>query len=396
MTSKPKIAFVVQRYGADFAGGAESLTKRIAEGMTRDWDVTALSTCAKDYRTWENEYSEGAEQLNGVTVIRFRNTKTRDLAQFSKFRYDPANISAEEERWFFNEQGPYCPDLISFIRQHKDDFQAFIFVTYLYYQTIFGVPEVADKAYLISTAHDEPPFHLKRTLAPIFKSLKGLIYLSEAELKLIESFYPLEKRTRKIKAGFGVDVPSDARLQDLIIGRTRFDEKLRDDFFLYLGRASVTKLCDKMFSAFGEFKRRTGSRAKLLLGGSLDLEIPNTIPDIEYLGFLSEEEKSILLSKSLALVNPSATESLSIVIQESWAHKKPVIINAESEVMLEFCKSSAGGLYYHSPEVFSASFEIMAEHKELANEMGLSGHRFVTENCTWESYRKALVNGVDV
>lgn len=394
MTAKPKIAFVVQRYGIDFAGGAESLTRRIAEGMSDDWDITVLTTCAKDYRSWENEYPEGNEFLNKVQVIRFKNSKVRNLNEFSKFRYDPSNISEKDEFWFFSEQGPHCPDLINYIRQHKDDFQAFIFVTYLYYQTIFGVPEVPDKAYLISTAHDEPPFHLKRTLAPIFKSIKGLIYLSDAERHLVESFYPLKDTAVKIKAGYGVLVPSEGHCQELAVTKTRFDSKTKDGFFLYLGRASVTKLCDHMFLAFGDYKRRTGSKIKLLLGGSLDIAIPADIPDIEYIGFLSEDEKALLLSQSIALVNPSATESLSIVIQESWAHKKPVIINGDSEVMLEFCRACGGGIYYHTQDVFSASFEIMATESELARKMGSDGYAFVRYHCTWEAYRKALLDGV--
>lgn len=394
MTAKPKIAFVVQRYGPDFAGGAESLARRIAEGMKVDWDVTVLATCAKDYRSWLNEYPEGEDELGGVKIIRFKNEAFRDLPEFSKFRYDPAIISSADERWFFEEQGPHCPQLIAYLRKHKDDFDAFIFVTYLYYQTVFGVPEVGDKAYLISTAHDEPPFHLRRTIGAVFQKIKGLIYLSEAELSLIEHFYPLKSGVRKIKAGFGVEVaerPGPIDSQEL---EATFADELSSGFFLYLGRASVTKLCQNMFAAFGDFKRRSGSRAKLLLGGALDLELPVDIPDIKYVGFVSEEEKAFLLSRAVALVNPSATESLSIVIQESWAHGRPVIINGDSDVMLEFTRASGGGLYYNSPEVFSACFEVMTEESMLATQMGLDGYAYVKDHCTWQSYRQALLSGV--
>lgn len=391
---KLKVAFVVQRYGTDFAGGAESLTMRLAEGMRSDWDVTVLTTCAKDYRSWENDYPEGNDLIGGVNVIRFKNDKVRDLAEFSKFRYDPLLISAREEKWFFEEQGPHCPNLISYIRDNRDSFDAFIFVTYLYYQTIYGVSEAPGKAYLISTAHDEPPFHLKRTLGPIFAAIKGLIYLSDAELYLIERFYKLGDKCSKIKAGYGVEIPSLTKTPSFAAVREKFAVQISTGYFLYLGRASVTKLCQDMFTAFRDFKTATGSKVKLLLGGSLDIELPGPGSDVEFLGFLSEDEKSFLLSNTIALVNPSATESLSIVIQESWAHKRPVIINGDSDVMLEFCLGSGGGVHYHSPEVFSACFEILAENAALANEMGLAGLSYVEEHCTWDVYRQALLTGV--
>jgi glycosyltransferase involved in cell wall biosynthesis len=280
------------------------------------------------------------------------------------------------------------------IRDNRDNFDAFIFVTYLYYHTIYGVSEATGKAYLISTAHDEPPFHLKRTLGPIFAAIKGLIYLSDAELHLIERFYELGDNCSKIKAGYGVEIPSLASNQSFAAVREKFATQISAGYFLYLGRASVTKLCQDMFAAFREFKTATGSKIKLLLGGSLDIELPGHGSDVAFLGFLSEDEKSFLLANAIALVNPSATESLSIVIQESWAHKRPVIINGDSDVMLEFCLGSGGGVHYHSHEVFAACFEILAENAALANEIGLAGLSYVRENCTWDVYRQALLGGV--
>ena len=38
-----------------------------------------LTTCARDYVTWKNEYPEGADRIRGVTVRRFANARTRDI-----------------------------------------------------------------------------------------------------------------------------------------------------------------------------------------------------------------------------------------------------------------------------------------------------------------------------
>ena len=54
------IGIVVQRYGNDVIGGAETLARNVAERMLRQgFRVTVFTTCARDYLTWRNEYAAG-------------------------------------------------------------------------------------------------------------------------------------------------------------------------------------------------------------------------------------------------------------------------------------------------------------------------------------------------
>ena len=61
--SRPAVAFVVQRYGADVTGGSEALARALAERLVPSHDVTVFTTCARDYVTWRNELPAGEEGL---------------------------------------------------------------------------------------------------------------------------------------------------------------------------------------------------------------------------------------------------------------------------------------------------------------------------------------------
>jgi len=53
--SAKKIAFVIPWYGPDIPGGAERACKNLAENLSlRGVDVEILTTCARDFYSWEN------------------------------------------------------------------------------------------------------------------------------------------------------------------------------------------------------------------------------------------------------------------------------------------------------------------------------------------------------
>src|SRR6476469_1366771 len=97
-----KLAFVVQRYGTEVLGGAEYLCRLIAERLAPAHDVEVLTTCARDYITWKNEYAEGTDRIRGVTVRRFANAVTRDIGAFnrlSEWIYTHEHSRADEMEW---------------------------------------------------------------------------------------------------------------------------------------------------------------------------------------------------------------------------------------------------------------------------------------------------------
>lgn len=393
-----RVAFVVQRYGENVVGGAEQGCRQLAQMMSNDWNVSVLTTCASDYMSWQNVFPAGKSMDGKIQVHRFPVDKVRDFGTFSKsssqqerFAY---RLSADEEAQRFIDQGPYTPQLVSYIESKKDDYDVFIFYTYLYYTTVAALPKVASKSYLVTTAHDEAPFYFVRTYAPIFHSLKGIIFLSEAEKQLVNHVYKVPPHVQQIVGGIGVPQRIEFSEQQFADLDRAFQQKIgKDPYVLYIGRIAPAKGCREMIDSFIEFRQRCPTKVTLVLVGSSEIDIPDH-EFIKYLGYVDEREKSYLIQRSVGIINPSHLESFSIVIMEAWEHGVPVIVNAASEVMKSYCDQSNAGLYYYSKSMLHAILEWSVANKDLREQLGQQGQKFVRKIFSNERIRQKLLEEI--
>ena len=88
---KPRIAFVVQRYGSDVSGGAEAHCRLIVEKMRQWWEVEVLTSCAR-------EYVKRFEPLGVITSI-----QPEHLAVTDRFCDNPffERLGKEREPFFW-------------------------------------------------------------------------------------------------------------------------------------------------------------------------------------------------------------------------------------------------------------------------------------------------------
>ncbi|NJM07994.1 glycosyltransferase [Candidatus Gracilibacteria bacterium] len=181
-----RLAFVIQRYGADVHGGAEAHCREWAERLAQRHDVTVFTTCARDFLTWADHYAPGVERINDVIVCRFAVDAPRDMAAFDAFSaqvFGQPHDVARETEWM-RRQGPYSTALLSALEQRYAEFDLFIFITYLYATTFFGLPLVAPKAVLVPTAHDEPPLRLG-IFRRVFDTPRYIIYNTPSERAML-------------------------------------------------------------------------------------------------------------------------------------------------------------------------------------------------------------------
>ncbi len=380
--SKPKIAMVVQRYGLEVNGGAELECRLYAERLTARYDVTILTTCAIDHYTWRDEYAPGEESIHGVRVVRFRVARERNMETFSRLHGEMMNgthTREEEENWLL-EQGPVCPDLITYIRTHKAEYEAFLFMTYLYYPTFYGVAEVPEKAILIPTAHDEPPIYLS-IFADLFRQPKSIFYNTLSEQVFVENLFG-NRDIRSEIGGAGVDLPDT-----IDSSHFRSDFNIEGPYIVYVGRIEEGKGCADLFrliDLYNKYRMKSGREPlTLVLAGKPAMAIPER-SYVKPLGFVSDNDKYAAITESEFLVLPSHFESLSIVVLEAFRLRRPVLVNGTCEVLRDHCRISNAGLYYQTPEEFCAFVDYLLEHPQICRQMGENGLHYQQKYYAWD------------
>ncbi len=383
-----RIAIVNQRYGLEVNGGSEYYTRLLAEHLQESFDVTVLTTTALDYDTWENHYPAGTDKIHGVKVLRFPVKHRRNIPLFriiTKCTFVLKKIGIHTDRQWIYAQGPVVPRLLRYVQAHESDYDAFFFVTYLYYSTAMGLPKVAGKSIMIPTAHDEPYIDL-----PVFRKLflksAAILYLTEEEKEFVQHKFQNEHVPHDV-IGVGIDLPDELRKPEGVssaVLKFRVDYQISGEYIIYAGRIDTGKNCEEMFAFFQKYKQKhPDSSMRLVIVGKAVMEVP-VHADIHYLGFVSEADKYAAIAGAKWLWLPSRYESLSLALLEGMALGTPGFVNGACEVLKGHCIRSGGAVYYQGYEQFEQKLNEM-EHcnKEAYMQMSRQAKRYVEEQYTW-------------
>ena len=406
-----KLAFVIQRYGAEVLGGSEQLCRLLAERMAASHDVEVLTTCARDYITWKNEYPEGTDRIKGVTIRRFANARTRDLDSFNKqsdWIFSSAHSPQDEMEWL-RQQGPWCPGLIEYLKRQQQQYDVLLFFTYLYAPTVFGLEVAPQRSVLIPTAHDEPAIRLG-IFKDVFRKPAAVCYLTESEQRFVQAAFPDRPLLEEV-IGVGVDVPPGhpyprmpAPAEEEPAGDSPADEpavqrefpsyltrrgsvfrrrhRLYGPIVLYGGRIDPGKGCEELIQYFSEYVREGGNATLALMGAKL-MSLPEE-PFIRFAGLLSDRERTQALEAATVVACPSPYESLSLLALESLAVGTPILANARSCVLVEHAVRSNGGLYYADRDEFVEALKLLIDEAPLCQALGRNGRDYVRRNYRWD------------
>jgi len=113
------------------------------------------------------------------------------------------------------------------------------------------------------------------------------------------------------------------------------------EYFLYVGAVHPRKNVHRLIEAFGRFKKRTQSTIKLLIAGRFAwqtgavktaYEESSYQKDIEFLGYVADEELPRLMGSTLCFVYPSLFEGFGIPLLEAMHAEVPFITSLVSSM----------------------------------------------------------------
>jgi glycosyltransferase involved in cell wall biosynthesis len=372
-----KLAVVVQRYGADINGGAELHARYVAEHLSQHAQVEVLTTCARDYVTWRDDYPAGTDVVNGVPVRRFRVDHERDAGTFGRWSnrvFNHSHSYLDELKWL-DAEGPKSTPLLRYLRSKDAGYDYVFFFSYRYYHSYHGTKAMPSRAILVPTAERDEVIGLAFS-SRIFRGVRALMYNSPEEKRLIQTVSD-NHHVPGVVVGIGSEIPQRTQAE-----RFRQKYEITERFALYVGRIDQNKGCKELFAFFLSALQALPKGVQLVLIGKEMLPIPDH-PRIRHLGFLDDQDKFDALAASDLLVMPSYYESLSMVALEAWALGKPVLANGKCEVLRGQCIRSQAGLYYETQAEFIETLRAISESRGLNAAFSANGRRFFQQHYAW-------------
>jgi glycosyltransferase involved in cell wall biosynthesis len=368
----PTVGIVIPWYGEQIPGGAEAAARDLAKAIAAAGQpVEVLTTCVREFRAdWnENHHPEGLTVEGGIRVRRFP-VRRRDTAAFDRVNYKLIHrlpVSPEEEQIFVDEM-IQSPALCGYLGRHSSEY-VYFFIPYMFGTTYWGSQVCPERSVLIPCLHDESYAHLE-VFRQMMRRARVLVFLSHEEQALAQRLHGIDGESHVLGTPVACNWTGNAE---------RFTSRYgHSGFLLYAGRTDQGKNAELLADHFRRYIHETASPLRLVfIGGEPP---PDDSGRIVGLGFLPPQDKYDCYSAALALCVPSAKESFSLVMMESWLAGRPAIVNAACPVTTGFCRRSNGGLYFADYDDFREIVAELERRPELGAALGRQGGQFVRRN----------------
>ena len=398
-----KIAVVTPWYGRDIIGGAERLAWDLAHALARNGSsVDVLSTCCKSFQDdWSANFYRSGTTNDGTGVVLHRfPVDARDRVAFGRANaalLTIPRIALRGDRRVL--EGPaaaaFARDnitsraLLNYLHDRGRDYDAVLFVPYLYGPILAGVSLVADRAFLIPCVHDEAYAYLEPVRA-VFAAARGVLLNSAGEEETAAAIYGPGVLAKCRVIGHAVDAVR-APTAPIAIGSFA---PHRSRYVLYLGRQDQTKNVDFLLAAFAKFRaERVATSLQLVLAGPRSAA--HAGDGVVDLGAVNESAKASLLTYARALAQPSIHESFSRSMHEAWYAKRPVLVHAECRATARAVEESGGGWIGTTMDDWVRMFaEVDESADEAIDALGERGWAAAHENGTWDTVARRTTEAI--
>ena len=375
-----KLAVVVQRYGADINGGAELHARYVAEHLSQHAEVDVLTTCARDYVTWRDDYPPGTEhgqwRARAPVSSRPRARSCMRSADGPTACSITQHSHLDELKWL-DAEGPKSTRAAAASAISADaGYDYVFFFSYRYYHSYHGAKAVPIARYPRADGGAGRSDRPRLVAAHLPRRARADVQQPGRETAHPGGVQQSRRAGRGRRHRF-----RDSRSQPQA---ERFRQKygITGRFALYVGRIDQNKGCKELFPFFLQGLPALPKGLQLVLIGKEMLPIPDH-PRIRHLGFLDDQDKFDALAAADLLVMPSYYESLSMVALEAWALGKPVLANGRCEVLRGQCIRSQAGLYYETQAEFAETLRAISESRGLNAAFSANGRRFFQQHYAW-------------
>ncbi|MBF2013975.1 MAG: glycosyltransferase [Rivularia sp. T60_A2020_040] len=168
---------------------------------------------------------------------------------------------------------------------------------------------------------------------------------------------------------------------------------------LFLSRLHYKKRPDLLIQAL---EKLTAQKYKfhLILAGSGEYEYINYLKSLvasvgltactSFAGFVTGEDKDLLLQGADMFVLPSFSENFGIAIAEAMAVGIPVIITPGIQIAPSIAEAEAGLVVEGQVNTLTAAIEKLLAFPQLRQQLGENGRQFVHSNYSWSTIAKDL------
>lgn len=383
-----KLAFVIQRYGADFVGGAEKYVRSMATGLAAmGHDITVITSCATSYEDWADVYPPGETTDEGVTVHRFAVRAPRDNDRFIPLHLRAVDAQEvplwpwAQDRWA-QTMGPELDGVEPFLASTARAADVTVIVGYHYSQSLWltGVAAAHGSVAVVPTAHPEGAFHVGR-VRQMFEHADAIVCLAQEEADLIDSVHGGGEKAVVVPCPVeDLPAPSDAgiaaALGPLGLQRGRYG--------IVVGRIDPAKGSDDAVRFATEYRRAVDPTFELVVVGPGG-DPATAVDGVVATGFVDDATKDALVAGCGILVQPSYMESFSLSLMEGWLLERPALVQARSRVLAGHVDRSGGGITYGDYLDFEAALSTLAERPDLAGRLGAAGRAYVRRSFDWDT-----------
>jgi glycosyltransferase involved in cell wall biosynthesis len=405
-----KFAFVTPRYGADIGSGVEHASRLLAEHVCERHDVDVLTTCARDPRTWKNEYSEGADRVRGVFVRRFAVSQVPDHIGFDALsqRLQTSPHSRADEFDWVRLRGPWSPGLIEYIKRANRSYDVLVFFGLWHPLTVHGLEAAPDRSVLFPYLQLQPALRFGLWL-DVMRSVRGLGFFSESERRVLHSYVGLRHQCEEV-VGIGIDPPSqqsyprhqqdpndtiseedDGGADDELEAAAYLDgrgipfkrrHRLYGRFALYGGRVESDNGCEEMLEYFDTYASSDDDATLVLIGMKM-MKVPEE-PYLRLAGVIPDRERMTAYEAAEVTIAPASDDLLAQPLLESLAVGTPVLASARNAAAVDHCRRAGAGLYYANRDEFVGALALLAKNTSLREKLGANGRAYIRSHHRWE------------